>query len=352
MGKSILASNEPRRPVIPDEDWLSLGNTMLNLAVTNGERANGGLAKGMFLWYVGQSGSAKTQHALRILAEASINKHFDDHRFVFDNIENGNYFDMAKMWPKLAKRIEPANPKGPSRTVQELYYNIDNALNKGPCIYIPDSMDALLTEQGEEHFEKSKDLFEQGKEGKGRYGADKAKANSENISRVVNQLPHNGSCLLMISQIRQNISGYGPSETASGGKALRFYAHVQLWAKVKSPLTRTVMGKEREYGKLVSVDIRKNRISSFEGELELPFLADHGFDDIGSMVDYLTEEKYWQKKSGRIEAEEFDHKGFREDLIQKIENVASDIKKTRMLCKKLWKEIRDKTRITRKNIYL
>src|SRR5882672_6375429 len=44
-----------------DEDRLSLGTTMLNVAVSRGRWTDGGICKGRCVWYVGESESGKAQ---------------------------------------------------------------------------------------------------------------------------------------------------------------------------------------------------------------------------------------------------------------------------------------------------
>lgn len=313
-----------------------------------------------------------TWFAMTLLAEASINQNFKDHRFIYDNTENGMLMDVAKYFgPRLAKRLEP--PKGKpgkpihSATVQEFYYNLDNAYRDGrPYIYVLDSMDALDTKDDEKKFLAEKAAHGTSKQVSGSYGTALAKANSQNIKRYVSRLTSNGSILIVVNQTRDNIKtgpfDFGPDQRpGAGGHALRFYAHVQLWTRIVGRLTRTVVGKKREFGKRVRISVEKNRISGWEGSIIVPFLRKHGIDDVGACVNYLLEEKHWkgskdEKDSGddkapkKFKAPGFNHYGDVESLVRKIEEAGSQPQLYKLV-ESVWREIDEKTTIMRKSRY-
>lgn len=330
----------------PREERLSTGCTLLNLAISG--KASYGITKGTYLWLVGDSSSGKTWFSFTCLAEAARSRHFDGHRFVFDNAENGALMDTTRYFGQgVTDRLEPPlkdaddNPVY-SANVQDFYFNVDHALDQGPCIYILDSMDALGEESGEEKFEAEKTNYLGGSaKVPGSMGMQKAKANSQNINRVVRRLRETGSILIIISQNRSKVGGHIPNQkTYAGGFAMRFYAHCQVWTTPKGPIKKTVRlegqkaGVEREVGATIGIDIQKNRFSGWEGKVEVPFYRSHGIDDLGSCVNWLIEEKFWGKPakkdgtkpddesgggSAQIAAPEFDFTGKPEALIAKIE---------------------------------
>jgi len=69
---------------------------LLNLACTG--NPNGGFFKGHYFQIVGDSTSGKTFLSLTCLAEANINKHFEDYRFIFDDGEGGALMDLTKFF--------------------------------------------------------------------------------------------------------------------------------------------------------------------------------------------------------------------------------------------------------------
>lgn len=359
-----LTTPVPRVPPIPPEDFLSTGCTQLNLAFTG--HPDRGVPKGTFLYLVGDSGSMKTWLAFTLFAEASRNKQFAKHRFVYDAPENGALMEVPHFFgPDAAKRIVP--PRGTkaapvfSETVQQLYYNIDDALDKGPCIYVCDSMDGLNADEDDAKFDAEKKAFEAGDEVKGSYGMAKAKANSKNINRVVQRLRKTGSVLVVISQTRDKIGGMIPGQkTRSGGRALKFYAHLEAWTSVRAPLTRSHMGKVREYGSTIAIDVQKNRVCGWEGKLEVPFIKGFGIDDVGGMVRFLIDEGYWDVTGKRpvggdvssltVTAPEFDFSGKPEALVQQIQ-VQDDEAELRSLAAGVWRAIVDGVAPKRKPKY-
>ena len=166
--------------------------------------------------------------------------------------------DFTRFFGKAAPRIETIEA---SATVEEFYFNLDTALNTGPCIYVIDSMDALTTGEEQEKFAERKKAHAKGKDVSGSYGTAKAKQNSADLRVAVNRLAETGSILIVISQTRDNI-GFGSQfnpKTRSGGKAMTFYATCELWFSVREAIKRTVRGKSREIGSVLQVRIKKNR---------------------------------------------------------------------------------------------
>ncbi len=309
-----LTTPVPRVPVIPDEDFLSTGCTLLNLAVSG--RPTCGVPKGTYLYIVGDSGSGKTWFTFNLFAEAARNEYFRKYRFVFDNAENGALMDVARYFgSSVEDRLEaPAYVKKKpkySATVQEFYLNLEINCRKGPCIYVLDSMDALNDDYDDDNFEKQLADYQKGTEtAQGKNWGAKAKTNSSNINRAAQSLAHNGSLLVVISQTKDLIGSTIPGlKTRSGGRSLKFFSHVEVWTSIRKPITRRYLGKEREVGATIKVDVQKNRVSGWEGKFELDFVKTFGIDDLGSCVKYLGEERYWEVE-GKEEAKEYTAKEF------------------------------------------
>lgn len=284
--------------VIKPSDFLSTGSTMLNLACS--DRVMGGLLKGCYYLLVGDSASGKTWLSLNLLAEASINKNFDDYSFIYDSAEYGALMDISRYFgTKLSDRIEPPSKNADgspdySSSIEEFYYSLSDRLDKGkPIIWIEDSMDSLTSEDESAKFEEHKEAFRKGKDSAGSYGDGKAKKNSANLRRMLEKLKKTGSILIIISQTRDNL-GFGfDKKTRSGGKALRFYSHSEVWTSIKGVLKKTVAGKERQIGIICKMDIKKNRETGKLRSIEVPIYHSYGMDDIGSMIDYLEDEGHW-----------------------------------------------------------
>lgn len=287
------------------KELLSTGSTLLNIACSN--NVEGGFPKGSYIFFVGDSVSGKTWFALTCLAEASIDKRFDDYRFIHDDVEGGALMDMRRFFgERMFERLEPPARDGEgnplySQTVEEMYYYLDDALNDGrPFIWIEDSQDCLSSEAELAKFEEHKEAHEKGKEAAGAYGDNKAKVHSSKIRRLMGPLRDTGSILIMLNQTRDSFSIFEKS-THSGGRALRFYATLQLWSSVKEAIKRTVGGKERQLGNRCKIQIKKNRLTGRDRTVLVPIYHSFGVDDVGGCIDYLVEEGYWKKsKSGIV----------------------------------------------------
>jgi len=339
---------------------LSTGSTLINLACSG--KPDGGFPCGGYVFLVGDSMSGKTWLSLTCLAEASINPAFKDYRFIYDNVERGAMMDFKKYFgEEMAKRIEPpavdkeGNPMY-SAFAEEFYFNVDDALEDGrPFIYIEDSMDSLDTFADDDKFDEWKDAFHKGKETKGSFGMSKAKLNSISLRSVVGRLERSNSILIVISQTRDNVDPRNPfqTKTRSGGRALRFYAALEIWSSVKGSIKKLYKGKDRKVGANIKVNVVKSRLTGKEGDVTVPIYYSFGIDNTGSCVDWLIEEGVWKKtKSGVIEATGIGPTLSlkREKLIRHIEenDLCSDLNE---LVEQEWNEVEKAIAIERKSRY-
>ncbi len=347
-----LLSDTPRTEPIPCKNWLSSGVTLLNLAAS--AHPDHFIAKGQYVYFVGDSSSGKTFLAFNIFAEAARNPNFKKHRLIFDNAENGALMDVGRYFGQsVADRVEAPGDNN-SRTIQEFFYHLDNALAK-PTIYVLDSVDAINADEDEAKFEEELTAWEKDKDVKGSYGMAKPKYISRNINRVVQKLRDTDSILVLISQTRDKVGGHIPGQkTRSGGRALKFFAHLELWSSVRSPITKSALGKEREIGATIQIDIQKNRLSGWEGKVQIPFIRTHGWDEMGSLVDFLADE-HWQCQTVKgkglvIQAPEFEFEGTRENFIHEIESTEQE-SKLKELAQSIWNKIEDACKLSRKKRY-
>jgi len=341
------------------EDLLSTGSTLLNLAMTG--RIRGGIAKSDYVLVVGDSQAGKTWIGLTALAEAANNKHFDNYELIYDNVENGAKMELERFFgSKMAKRIRP--PAGTrdepvySETVQELYYNLDDALSaKKPCIYVLDSMDALDAEEDIEQFDKEKRAHRKGKETTGSYGMAKAKANSGKIRSIPRKLRKTRSIVVFIAQTRDKVGGLIPNQkTRGGGRAMKFYAHIECWLSIKKDIEKDIKigsKKSREQqGIIARIKVEKSRHTGREKKVDVPIYWSFGIDDVGSCVDFLIERGHWSKKGSNIHAEDFGLSTTKSKLIRKIEKRGME-RELQMLVLKVWKSIDEQLSIHRKSKY-
>lgn len=337
---------------------LSTGSTLLNLACT--DKFKGGFTKGKYFFIVGDSSSGKTFLTLTCLAEASINDNFKNYRFIYDNGEDGALMDIEKFFGKgVANRLEPPagtkdNPEY-SRTVEDFYYNVDDALQIAkeedqPFIYVLDSENSLTSDAELEKFDEEKEAHRKGKDITGSYGDGKAKKHSSHMRKIITPLSKTGSILIVLSQTRDNLGFGHEKKTRSGGRALKFYACLEMWSSVSKKITKTVKGKKRQIGVNTTIKIKKNRLTGKEREITVPIYYSVGFDDVGSCVDYLIEEKHWPLKKKTVIADEIKFEGSRDAVINHIEeNDLEDV--VRSTVGEVWKEIEEACSVKRKKRY-
>lgn len=345
---------------IPKTDFLSTGSTLLNLACSG--RVNGGFVKGHYYFLVGDSSSGKTWLSLTCFAEAVLNPHFDEHRLIFDNAEDGALMDFERYFgKKTAERVEaPAYTKNDepiaSTTIDEFYYHLDDAKEaERPFIYVLDSMDALSSDAEQEKVREQKEAHRKGKEVAGSYGDGKAKRNSSGLRQIMPYIRDTGSILIIIGQTKDDLTphfGFGPKpKTKSGGRSLTFYATLELWTSMAGHLKERVRKKEREIGITSKIRIKKNRITGRDRTVEVPIYHSYGIDDIGSCVDYLIEEGHWKKdQSGLINAYDFDFKGKWKALVQHIDEEGL-IRELQGLVGQVWREIEEACEVNRSKRY-
>lgn len=349
--------SRPAEPVLTDADYLSTGSTLLNLAFTGHPKR--GYRRGIFYSFVGDSSSGKTVLALSALAEASISKHFKNHRLIFNGPEGGALMNMEHYFGKeAARRIEPpagtrADPKH-SQTLDEFYHHLDKLIAKGdPFIEVLDSMDAINPEADDLiQAAKIEASAEGTKAEKGSYGTAKAKMNSTMLRVACNGLHETGSILIIISQTRSRI-GFGAQlnpKTYSGGLAIKFYCRIQLWTSIVADLKDRVLGKDRHVGIVSGVKLTKNHICGWEGKLEVPILRGHGVDDLGSCVDFLVEEGAWKCSEKVIHADDLGVEMKREPLIRYVEEAELEDELRRAVAER-WDKIERESRVARKPRY-
>jgi RecA/RadA recombinase len=351
---ALLHTNKPTM----SKKYLSCSSTLLNLACTN--TTQGAWPLGSVVLFVGDSDSGKTWIALASLAEAANRKLFDDYRLIFDNAENGALMDMERYFGKrLRKRLEPPrvdeNGKAVySKTVEDFYDNVDDAVEDGrKFVYVLDSENALGSRSEEKLRKKNKARRQKGAKEGDTYGTEKAKAHAKNLNRVASALARTKSILIIISQTRDKIgaTGFGPRKTRSGGRALAFYAHIQVWSATKEEIkSKEIRGKKRQQGIKSLCQVKRSRVTGKKRSVEIPIYHSVGVDDVGSCIDYLVEEKYWSKTQGKIKAKDFKFVGFKDELVKHVEEneLEPDLQR---LVGKIWNEIEEATKIERKKRY-
>lgn len=343
-------------------DWLSSSSTLFNMAASG--RPDGAFAVGKFFWMVGASSAGKTSLSLATLAEASINSRFKEYDLIFNNGEQGALMNIRKFYgERLYKRLKPPEIRDGlpynSETLDDWYFHLDTQLSlveKGkapPFIELLDSMDNLGSNKDREQFKKRKAAVGKAKQ-PGDYGDGKATLNSRYLREIVARLHKTGCMLIVLSQERDNVGAdlFDPKSVAAGGRALKFYATWQSWQTVGGALSRDVHGIKRKIGSISHVSIKKNRLTGKEWAIDIPMYYSYGLDDIGSMVDFLVKEKYFETKDqgSTLVVPEFSFAGSKEELAVRVDqnNLKSDLT---LMVQEAWREIEKACMLDRKPRY-
>lgn len=346
-----IKNRSKRREIetIEEIELIPTPSTLFNLACS--DNPHGGLRSGRMINLIGDSSSGKSIFALSIFALMNQYKRFREYRFIYDDVENANSFNMQYLFgKKTADRIEaPTIDKEgdecPSNTIEDFHCNISDAIDQGsPFVYVLDSFDALDSDQDIEKVEKMRKARKKGKKEAGSYGLSKARKSSEILRNIVSDIKKTESILIIISQTRDNINPLSfEKKSRSGGKALKFYATHEIWLA----MARKLKKKDKIIGNQVKAKISKNKITGKIREISFPIFYDYGVDDIQSCIDFLTTEKIWKKNKLTINAKHFKVKATQAKLIKHIEKNNLE-KKLRKLVGKEWNKIEESLKLNRK----
>jgi hypothetical protein len=285
---------------------------------------------------------------LTCLAEAQLHPVFSKYEPHFINVEGGILMDIEHYFgKKVADRLIEHNLE----TIQEFYRLLYDLLvkQKKKIILILDSENALDNLAAKKKFKDNKALAEKGEKESGSYGDGKAKYHSENIRWVLSAIRKTESIAIFIGQSRDNVNAFGfaDKKTKSGGRALSFYANLEMQSSVGKPIKKIIRDKPREVGTTVIVQVRKNRVTGKVGKARsavIPIYHGHGIDDVGSIVDFLIEEKYFEemepddKKRKQYKVPEIDLVGTRGTIIRFVEE-QNALEVFQDMAGKVWKEI-------------
>lgn len=333
------------------EIFIPTGSTLLNLALSG--TPHGGWKSGNVANIVGDSGAGKSFLALTTLAEAGCMEAFDNYRFIYDDVERANGFDMANLFgDDFEFRVEaPAyDDERPlfSSTIEDMEMYIDDAINHPqPFIYILDSLDALTNFAEQEKSKENLDKRRKDQNEKGSYGMGKPKELSRILRQTKDKLKDTKSTVLIVSQVRDNIDPMSFSrQTRSGGRALKFYCIHEMWLALTGKLTKKVGNLTVPYGVTTKTKIAKNKITGKVREVEFPIYYDYGIDDIMSCIEFLEKVRHWDKKGKKIVAKELELEATKSKLVEQIEEGNLE-GKLREVVTKVWNDIENKVSVGR-----
>jgi recombination protein RecA len=264
-------------------EFIPSGCTLLDCVL------GGGWPLGRISNIVGDRSTSKTGLVMEACSNFAIK--YPKGRILYRESEAAFDVDYAESMGMPVNRVEFA-PPDKFFTVEDFFEDLsrildDLAKSNIPALYALDSLDAL---SDRDELEREID--------KGSYGAAKAKKLSELFRRLVQKIERTRVCLLIVSQVRDNIGvTFGQQYSRSGGRALDFYASLIVYlAKIKT-LDRTIGGVKRATGITVRVKCTKNKISMPMRECDFDYEFGYGINSVKASLD-------WLKSVGKLTADD------------------------------------------------
>jgi recombination protein RecA len=257
-------------------DWISTGNDILDLAISN--RSHGGVPSGRITELTGLEASGKSLLAAHLLATTQKNGglavFIDTEYAVSPEFLTAIGVDISKM---LYINVT---------TVEDIFDNIEAIVasirkqSKSRLVTIVvDSMAAAST--------KKEMASDHGADG---YATGKAIAISKAMRKVTELIAKQRIALVFTNQLRQKIGfvGYGDPWTTSGGKALAFHASLRVRLKAVGKITRA---DKSAIGIKTTCTIIKNRMGPPMRSVEFDIYFDRGIDNYGNWLNTLIDSK-------------------------------------------------------------
>lgn len=118
-----------------------------------------------------------------------------------------------------------------------------------------------------------------------------ARLMSHALRKLTATISNTNTAVIFINQLRQNIAttgyGAGPTETTTGGKALKFYSSVRLDIR----RTEWIKKGDETIGHKVKIKVVKNKLSAPFKVVNLEIIFGHGISTEGLLIDLAMEAK-------------------------------------------------------------
>ena len=279
----------------------STGSTLLDLEISGEHIRGGGIPAGILVEIFGKNSTGKTV----LLCEIAGNVQSNGGQIMFKDPEARLNHQFAR---RFGMRPDEADYSTPD-TVPKVFEPIRNWKPKSKDVVngiFADSLAALSTELEVEKEDKM--------------GMRRAKEFSQECRKTCRIITKNNYLMVCSNQLRATGNTFGPSEDATGGKAIPYYSSLRIKIQLKERLTRKVEFKtgrkdekgnpilntvEKFYGIHAEAFIAKSNFSMAYGTVPLYILGQYGIDDVrANLVWYKTITKDTVYFAGRRGLEE------------------------------------------------
>lgn len=277
----------------------------------------GGLPRGRIIEIYGPEGSGKTTVALYAIAE--MQKAGEIVAFV--DVEHA-------LDPRIAAtigvKIDDLYLSQPDTGEQALYI-VDSLVRSGTVgMIVLDSVAALMPEE-----EMKKNI------GESTMGL-QARLMSYALRRLTSIIARTNTIVIFINQLRALIStgyGQGPTETTTGGRALKFYASVRLEVRSGKKIEKS----DEKIGQEIKIKVTKNKVAPPFRTAHASLIYGKGIPQDVALVDMAIDFDVIKKKGSWLA-----YKG--ETLGQGKESVADMIAKNETLRQEITEEVLTKSK--------
>lgn len=123
-----------------------------------------------------------------------------------------------------------------------------------------------------------------------------ARLMSQALRKLAGHINWSKSIVIFINQLRASINnyGYGPNETTTGGRALKFYASVRLDVRKKE----TIKQGDTPIGHRVAVKVVKNKVSPPFKTAKFDIMYGKGISRSGEVIDVALDNDIIKKAGG------------------------------------------------------
>ena len=265
--------------IVPEGVMIPSGITLLDLACT--DTLDGFCPSGHAVNSIGDRNAGKTMQALASMAE-TFHRYGNMFDYKFLDAENAYCFKTAELFgSKFAKALEVIPvPLDVGWCTQTLASKMINWMKKKPQYFVIDSMDQLRTKTEYENDEE---------EIVGGALALRAVANKYLLRKITGRLASTKSFLIYLSQaseaFKPGMGGFVP-KTRGGGKALGFYAFIELWLSKGGQIK---VG-DRKIGDWTIAKTARSKANGKACEVWFPIFPAYGIDDVRTNLEWLYDE--------------------------------------------------------------